>query len=332
MSRTNQKLLLMREQVQQQERRDQLQREQRQQPTVVVGGQQPLQPLQLQSLGPQAQQPIAATAHEPMDVTTHTLVAHSLPQAMVLGPQSPPQHQQVARLQSADRLENPTSYHMLQTQQKLASSAPSAARFSAPPNYNGPQSPYGPLSPDSPLSAPPSSASEFDEGIWEDLNRTLGLDIGEVLSHEQPGVVASTLPADVGYMYNPATAMEESQQTQLSNSMSKLSASCPPLSEGDMNAWAKDRQKKDNHNKIERRRRYNINDRIKELGTLLPKEDSRYYEIVRDMKQNKGTILKASGTCRACTVSHLIEPMSPVISLALSRDTCCSRALCATQR
>jgi len=38
---------------------------------------------------------------------------------------------------------------------------------------------------------------------------------------------------------------------------------------------------------IERRRRYNINDRIKELGTLVPKLDN-------DMKQNKGTILKSS--------------------------------------
>ena len=33
----------------------------------------------------------------------------------------------------------------------------------------------------------------------------------------------------------------------------------------------KDRQRKDNHNMIERRRRFNINDRIKELGQLLPK-------------------------------------------------------------
>lgn len=51
--------------------------------------------------------------------------------------------------------------------------------------------------------------------------------------------------------------------------------------------FAKDRQKKDNHNMIERRRRFNINDRIKELGTLLPRQDS-------DVRQNKGTILKAS--------------------------------------
>merc|ERR1711994_972419 len=50
----------------------------------------------------------------------------------------------------------------------------------------------------------------------------------------------------------------------------------------------------DNHNLIERRRRYNINDRIKELGTLLPKENDEYFELVRDVRQNKGSILKAS--------------------------------------
>ncbi|XP_077121139.1 transcription factor EC isoform X1 [Ranitomeya variabilis] len=53
-------------------------------------------------------------------------------------------------------------------------------------------------------------------------------------------------------------------------------------------AMAKERQKKDNHNLIERRRRYNINYRIKELGTLIPKSNDP------DMRWNKGTILKAS--------------------------------------
>ncbi|XP_061181197.1 uncharacterized protein LOC133189820 [Saccostrea echinata] len=52
--------------------------------------------------------------------------------------------------------------------------------------------------------------------------------------------------------------------------------------------WRKDRKKKDNHNIIERRRRYNINDRIKELATLLPSS------VPHDLKQNKGSILKAS--------------------------------------
>uniref|UniRef100_A0A915A8U1 BHLH domain-containing protein n=1 Tax=Parascaris univalens TaxID=6257 RepID=A0A915A8U1_PARUN len=50
----------------------------------------------------------------------------------------------------------------------------------------------------------------------------------------------------------------------------------------------RDRRKKDIHNMIERRRRYNINDRIKELGLMLPKHSAE------EMKLNKGTILKAS--------------------------------------
>ena len=45
---------------------------------------------------------------------------------------------------------------------------------------------------------------------------------------------------------------------------------------------------------VERRRRFNINDRIKELGTLLPKQNEQYYDIVRDVRHNKGSILKAS--------------------------------------
>ncbi|KAL6738773.1 hypothetical protein Aduo_012286 [Ancylostoma duodenale] len=52
--------------------------------------------------------------------------------------------------------------------------------------------------------------------------------------------------------------------------------------------YYRDRRKKDIHNMIERRRRYNINDRIKELGLMLPKSSAE------DMKLNKGTILKAS--------------------------------------
>ncbi|XP_042614676.1 microphthalmia-associated transcription factor-like [Cyprinus carpio] len=58
--------------------------------------------------------------------------------------------------------------------------------------------------------------------------------------------------------------------------------------EAEVRALAKERQKKDNHNLIERRRRFNINDRIKELGTLIPKSNDP------DMRWNKGTILKAS--------------------------------------
>ncbi|XP_035980495.1 melanocyte inducing transcription factor a isoform X2 [Fundulus heteroclitus] len=72
-----------------------------------------------------------------------------------------------------------------------------------------------------------------------------------------------------------------------------ISNSCGPnikreFTEAEVRALAKERQKKDNHNLIERRRRFNINDRIKELGTLIPKSNDP------DMRWNKGTILKAS--------------------------------------
>ncbi|XP_075065094.1 transcription factor EC isoform X2 [Mixophyes fleayi] len=60
------------------------------------------------------------------------------------------------------------------------------------------------------------------------------------------------------------------------------------VADTDSRAMAKERQKKDNHNLIERRRRYNINYRIKELGTMIPKSNDP------DMRWNKGTILKAS--------------------------------------
>uniref|UniRef100_A0A1I7T2V9 BHLH domain-containing protein n=1 Tax=Caenorhabditis tropicalis TaxID=1561998 RepID=A0A1I7T2V9_9PELO len=60
-------------------------------------------------------------------------------------------------------------------------------------------------------------------------------------------------------------------------------------SNGDPEDYYRDRRKKDIHNMIERRRRYNINDRIKELGQMLPKTHQS-----KDMKLNKGTILKAS--------------------------------------
>ncbi|XP_034112181.1 microphthalmia-associated transcription factor isoform X2 [Drosophila albomicans] len=80
------------------------------------------------------------------------------------------------------------------------------------------------------------------------------------------------------------------------NFSSELSIKQEPqnLTDAEINALAKDRQKKDNHNMIERRRRFNINDRIKELGTLLPKGSEAFYEVVRDIRPNKGTILKSS--------------------------------------
>lgn len=58
------------------------------------------------------------------------------------------------------------------------------------------------------------------------------------------------------------------------------------LTEEEVATLQKDRQKKDNHNQIERKRRYHINDKIKELGSLLPSGSSP--------RNSKGKILQAS--------------------------------------
>lgn len=96
---------------------------------------------------------------------------------------------------------------------------------------------------------------------------------------------------------NPNAMLDFFTQVQNTNKMCRVpeeEVKEEPLSEEDFRAQAKDRQKKDNHNMIERRRRYNINDRIKDLGTLLPKQSETHYEVVRDVRQNKGSILRAS--------------------------------------
>jgi len=272
----------MREQLQQQERREALQRQTHGHGMPVPSGQ---NMAGLQSM------------------------SHSAPSA---GACQPAQHQQILKIQNDIRLENPTSFHVLQTQSQPSQMAQSHGQQQQSPlqsqqpqsplshALNGPQSPF-PLSPDSPLSCPPSSASEFDDGIWDVIN-TLHLNDPQTVTHgindPNASAIAATLPADVGFLYSPShIPVQESPPSSLPTASNvKLSSSCPvsaPLNE-DVHAWKKERQKKDNHNKIERRRRYNINDRIQELGTLLPRGDPRYVHITRDMKYNKGTILRAS--------------------------------------
>ncbi|XP_029098153.1 transcription factor EB isoform X1 [Monodon monoceros] len=106
------------------------------------------------------------------------------------------------------------------------------------------------------------------------------------------GVTSSSCPADLTQKREltgtspllPCAPAPESCRFPSPPSSSLLS--CSPDAES--RALAKERQKKDNHNLIERRRRFNINDRIKELGMLIPKANDL------DVRWNKGTILKAS--------------------------------------
>ncbi|CAK1546747.1 unnamed protein product [Leptosia nina] len=186
----------------------------------------------------------------------------------------PPQVLQVRTV-----LENPTRYHVIQKQKsqvrqylsesftpqgQVSSNGRSAPAQSAPElgrRTNSPDraSSSGLMSPGICSGGGTSEADEFLEDI-------LSLDGGGgPLSSSEPASTASSVAGD-----------------------------CALLSDADMHALAKDRQKKDNHNMIERRRRFNINDRIKELGTLLPKTNDPFYEVIRDVRPNKGTILKSS--------------------------------------
>ena len=54
---------------------------------------------------------------------------------------------------------------------------------------------------------------------------------------------------------------------------------------------AKEHRRKESHNMFERRRRFNINERIRELARLLPRRSEPYSEVTR---QSAGHVLKAS--------------------------------------
>ncbi|XP_057631166.1 microphthalmia-associated transcription factor isoform X6 [Chionomys nivalis] len=118
----------------------------------------------------------------------------------------------------------------------------------------------------------------------------------EILGLMDPALqMANTLPVSGNLidLYSnqglppPGLTISNSCPANLPNIKRELTACIFPT-ESEARALAKERQKKDNHNLIERRRRFNINDRIKELGTLIPKSNDP------DMRWNKGTILKAS--------------------------------------
>jgi len=196
------------------------------------------------------------------------------------------------------RLENPTKLHMLESQRKqvaeylsegsegLEPSSSSGierrASLAVFPEETKPgaagrptqRRASGPFSPN--YSSAATSPSEYTPSeVCDDF-------LDELLAHD--------IGSD-GTGPNDGSASEKGLH---STSMLDFMVKEEPLCEDDLRAFQKDRVKKDNHNQIERRRRFNINDRIKELGTLLPKQNEQYYEIVRDVRQNKGSILKAS--------------------------------------
>ncbi|KAM7422278.1 hypothetical protein PAMA_010378 [Pampus argenteus] len=238
---------------------------------------------------------------------------------------STPQHYQsmqvpVEVLKVQTHLENPTDYHIRQSQRQQVKEylsttcatkqtvhavagpmppsppttiGPTGGSASAPPPLHSPhmrteQLMSGNSAPNSPmamLKIGSSHENEMDEVIDDIISMQSNYD--DIRAYIDPIQMPNTLPLSSSHldvytgpgMKGPAIAM--------------TSNSCPAnltikreLSEA--RALAKERQKKDNHNLIERRRRFNINDRIKELGTMIPKP------IDLDVRWNKGTILRAS--------------------------------------
>ncbi|XP_078517465.1 microphthalmia-associated transcription factor isoform X4 [Lissotriton helveticus] len=291
---------LMREQMQQQERREQQQKQQAahfMQQRVPVGQTPAINVTVPSSLPPSAQVPM-----EVLKVQTH--------------------------------LENPTKYHIQQAQRQqvkqylsttLGSKHANQVLSLPCPNQPGDhmmQPGLGSSAPNSPM-ALLTLSSHCEKEMDDVIDDIISLESSyneEILGLMDPGLhMANTLPVS-------GNLIDIYGNQGMPPSGLSISNSCPAnlpnikkeLTESEARALAKERQKKDNHNLIERRRRFNINDRIKELGTLIPKSNdpaveagSTDWEIrgnVRpgpycsmsipysrdDMRWNKGTILKAS--------------------------------------
>ncbi|XP_069141815.1 microphthalmia-associated transcription factor-like isoform X2 [Argopecten irradians] len=213
---------------------------------------------------------------------------------------------QILKVQT--KLKNPTQFHVQESKKRqiqafLSKSLDSSAAVQSLPNISTmtinsndlcAQSGSAPVDPDSPLSmglgSSATSVSDMDNLLSDIISlESVDATVDHDLNFIEPSLtqMSSTLPQS--NMVN--TVHEVAQGIESSNSCPAAfrRAETPPfMTEEESRLWQKDRQKKDNHNMIERRRRFNINDRIKELGTLLPKT------LDPDLRQNKGTILKAS--------------------------------------
>ncbi|XP_061869648.1 transcription factor EB isoform X2 [Colius striatus] len=192
----------------------------------------------------------------------------------------PPVPGEVLKVQS--HLENPTTYHLQKSRDKKVQAYLSETygnKFAAH------------VSPVSHSPKPPPAASP-------------GVRPGHVVSSSAGNSAPNSPMAMLNIGSNPERELPMSSShmnvysgdPQVTASLVGVtSSSCPAeltqkreLTDAESRALAKERQKKDNHNLIERRRRFNINDRIKELGMLIPKANDL------DVRWNKGTILKAS--------------------------------------
>uniref|UniRef100_A0AAZ3QYJ1 BHLH domain-containing protein n=1 Tax=Oncorhynchus tshawytscha TaxID=74940 RepID=A0AAZ3QYJ1_ONCTS len=216
-----------------------------------------------------------------------------------------PQHYQsmqvpVEVLKVQTHLENPTDYHIRQSQRQqvkeyLSTTYATKQVWCNPPLPSPPlprlrteQLITGNSAPNSPmamLNIGSSHENEMDEVIDDIISMQSSYD--DIQQYIDPLQTSNTLPLSSSHLdVYTGPGMTGQSIAMTSNSCPANLAIKRELTE--TRAMAKERQKKDNHNLIERRRRFNINDRIKELGGMIPKTNDL------DVRWNKGTILRAS--------------------------------------
>ncbi|XP_051562291.1 microphthalmia-associated transcription factor-like isoform X3 [Myxocyprinus asiaticus] len=202
--------------------------------------------------------------------------------------------------QLQSHLENPAKYHLQQSQRqqvkhylssalgaKLSQQASTGPGSSQPPEHGMPPGP-GTSAPHSPMALLTLNCEKEMDDVIEDIISLESSYNDDILGYMDAGLpMTNTIPLSGNLLDMYSNHTLPPSGVPISNCPSNLAVK-RELSEAEVRAMAKERQKKDNHNLIERRRRFNINDRIKELGTLIPKSNDP------DMRWNKGTILKAS--------------------------------------
>ncbi|CAB1314749.1 unnamed protein product [Coregonus sp. 'balchen'] len=211
----------------------------------------------------------------------------------------PPTQVPVEVLKVQTHLENPTKYHIQQSQrqqvkQYLSTTLGDKVAPQTPGVSPLPLSSSAPEMAPTALSAPNSSMAllnlgsnkEEIDGVIDDIISLESSFNDDFMTLIDLGLqLPSTLPGNLLDVYHspgmaaPTLTVSNSCPADLTSIKREYS---------DTKALVKERQKKDNHNLIERRRRFNINDRITELGSIIPKSSDP------EMRWNKGTILKTS--------------------------------------
>ncbi|XP_030641496.1 transcription factor E3a [Chanos chanos] len=245
----------------------------------------------------EAQQQASSAQLRSADSSPAISVASSLPSARPAPAQVP-----VEVLKVQTHLENPTKYHIQQAQRQqvkqylshtLGSKVANQtlAVSSSPQSGSAPELAHVSSTPSSPLAVLSlgSNKEEIEDVIDDIISLESSLNDESMTLLDYGLQMPNTLPVS-------GNLLDVYSSPGMAAPTITVSNSCPAnlhnvkreLSDAEAKALMKERQKKDNHNLIERRRRFNINDRIKELGALVPKSNDP------EMRWNKGTILKAS--------------------------------------